>query len=639
MKQTVVFRCHTPFTIFTASIIGEIYYKDDNRVLLTSYGKNTGFYDRIVCSGLFEEVYSFKEDSPFVEDVEKEVSEFLEKYPRIDVFFTYLFSDRYSALIAHKVANKAKVCIMPEGSSVINFKERMEMLYQEAYGKIRQLKIFYEKYPLDLQLFSELWLYDEKMVDGELPLRTKEILFSQLETKDRLSLTKKMNILFDYQEDDLGLYDIIYLDDNLSERGWMYTEYERLLLEYFFHQTEEKKILVKPHPGQDISYEEQKFNYPNATIFSRPDIPWELLYINAMNANRENSVVIVSMWMSTAIYSSLKLTGDHNRVIVLSFVKMGNLYYNDLLEKSNELSSIYYEKIEDYFHNVRLLLPKDEDELFKAIEECFGIKANARVCLETVKNEHAVNYFKRVGNLFEHSFLIGENNIYKACYNYLGDICEAVFMINSFINFREFSWIPSLKNLYSSIKQMKIIVVDDSLREYQVYEASDLPILLTDTNEIKINMESQHYCRMIKIVFRGDIRNNFSQLANQNFDLAWRKDFWERWLEIVLQQKVGKAIEQKQLKNVAIYGCGKIGKKIYTEFVKYDLIPKMYEAKKKTIDGIDVYGLDNLSEETQVPDIFIVTPMNEYYQIQYAFPRRIRDKAISLETFLSFLEK
>ena len=112
---------------------------------------------------------------------------------------------------------------------------------------------------------------------------------------------------------------------------------------------------------------------------------------------------------------------------------------------------------------------------------------------------------------------------------------------------------------------------------------------------------------------------------------------FNNWLKIKNQGRSLKSyFEDNDLKNIAIYGMGGLGERLFEELKALDInviyaIDKM--AGEKHIEGLRTIGIED--ELTDV-DAIIVTPVQDFYSIENILEEKIESEIISLEDIINY---
>lgn len=179
-RRIVVFRVHSPFTLLLTSLIGKFDYKDAKRVGLIPVGFNPVYREGMLESGLFDEIYTFRDAEGNVLDVEQEVDAFLNRYSKIDEYFFNTLHDRFGYLLARRLHGKTLVNLYPEGCGHIAFQKGQEVGTQEFYAKFPYMNQFYEKYPMDFRVIDVMWNFDGDLPEEDTGVQLKKVDFYKL---------------------------------------------------------------------------------------------------------------------------------------------------------------------------------------------------------------------------------------------------------------------------------------------------------------------------------------------------------------------------------------------------------------------------------------------------------------------------
>lgn len=640
-KPVVVFKAHSPYTTLIAAIIGELYYKNAKRVLLTQYIINADFQERMKRSKLFDECYRFIETEKSIAGVEQQVDSFLVRYPDIDVFFMCVFSDRFGPLLAHKLNGKAKLCIFPEGASCINLKKSIDYAFQYRYGKYDYIRDFYEKFPIQIDMFHEIWLYSDDIPREGIPAQFKEIEISRLTQNDRY-IVKKLNILFDFHNIELCDFDAIILDNYLSEEDRLDLQVEKMVLEKLFQSLSGRKVIIKMHPGQDGTYAAMRFSEAICagsaiTIFKDTEIPWELIYLNSLIENAGKKITVILYQLATSTLSIMNMVKQRHAVNVLYLGDFFRPYLIELMKESLDMEEDYFLSAIHRRHNIDLFAPQNFKQLAEDCEIIFGCAALKEKSLsELESNEIYSNYFFKAGNLFTKTYLyeMGSYQMYSASFEFLDEVSQIIFPIHSNVNYSAFQWWPSDAKIFSCFDSLRIFVEDGSGENILIHTSEDTGrIYLDDKGCTCLNVSYCGYCARLIIQVRLHTRETYVPMAKLYRDAEWRADFWESWNDI--QGKLQSGAKINGIKKVWIFGDAKIGMVIRESLNEAQIKTAFIATKGKVLPTHRVYGLDMLPIEKGEPDYIVITPMYDYISIYYSIPANLREKTLSLRDFTS----
>ena len=533
--------------------------------MITSFREDEEFGKRTLESGLFDEVHHFNESETTVAGVERQVDDFLRVHSDIDQFFLCVFSDRFGNLLARRLYGKARLSIFPEGSSTIMLEKKIRLVFQEVYGKIPHIREFYDKHPIELGMFDETWVFDAEASQGDMDLPVREIDMEGLMRQENQNLLSRLNKFFGYDENLIRGYEIIYLDDVLTERNWVFTKMEQEILHIIFGNIGDRKVLVKPHPGQDAAFEKMKFMDKNADIFYAPDIPWELLYLNFLVKTEKKKVTLISSWMSTSIYSSLQLGGAESEIDILSFVKILLPYCGEYALKSDALSKTYYSALADKYNRIHLYLPEGMEELEEVCRRLWGPEEKGCSALEEA-GDYSIDFFKRVGNLTAKSCLYspGNDRLYHAYFEFLKDRSVITFEVYEEADLKEVLWYPSDRYLFDCLRGLKIYLLNRGVKREMDFGIDRIhgrgePVIIEENRGILLHIPYCGYCEKIVVEAELTVKNKYLDLADKYWNARWQKEFWESWADIQDADRLRRYVEESGIKRVWVFGTGRSG--------------------------------------------------------------------------------
>lgn len=645
-RPTIVFKAHSPYTTLIAAIIGELYYKDAKKILLTNYIINESLQERILKSGFFDESYRFIETETSIYGVEQQVDAFLERYPDIDIFFMCVFSDRFGNLLAHRLCGQAKLCIFPEGASCIDLRGVIEFAFKYRYGKYDYIRDFYQIYPIQLEMFDEIWLYSEDIPHDGIAAQFRKIELNRL-VEDQTYVVDKLNILFNFLDLEWCDYDIFFLDNYLSEEDRMELRTEIQVLQEIFCGFSGKKIMIKSHPGQDKMFEMMKFSKATDSgfaIFCDSEVPWELIYCNAVIRNSAKKITVILLQMDSSTLSMMNITQKKHAINILFLGGIIKPYVIDMMKQSFTMKERYLISAIGERGNIDLFYPKNLEQLHIDCERIVGISNFGRENTPKYDAECvSMDQFRRTGNLFTKSYLHEEvrDQLYSAYFEFLDEVSQVIFLINDTVDLNKMRWWPSKANLFASFDTTKVYVEGADSERKLIYQSdsgdpTNAPRTHLDSNGCTcFHIQYHGYCKKLIIHARLHVRETYVPLAQLYSDMKWRAEFWEGWNDIQREHKLQSFVETNEIKNVWIFGDAKIGKVLKEGLEAANVNITYIASKGKVLHTHKVYGLDEIPENNGIPDFIIITPMYDYVSIYHSLPIHLRERVLSLREFIS----
>lgn len=629
--RRILFKAHSPFTIFTCAVIGELYYKEDYKILIMGNPVDDNFEMRVRESGFFQETCIFDQREKTVQRIENTVDEFLLKHIKIDEYFLCVFSDGYSIMLAYRLQGKAKLNIFPEGCATLQLKSRISLVFNEVYGKDPLLRKFFDKYKIDLNMFSRTWVFDSQIEQGDFKAEKKLIETRMLlESQERKEVVERLNLLYGCRSKEN--YDIFILDDVLAASDLLEAEAEIKILDVLFEFLKGKKILVKSHPGQDLLLSKLRFEKYGVDFYENPDIPWEIILINLMEAHKDG-ITIISPLLATSVMSSISFFADLVPITILSLHLLEEKFFGDYIKKAVQLNGNYYENAVLNNKNVRIFIPENMSEL-----EVYCKKINGEVA-ETRKNRdlgQPSDFFFRVGNMLSKAIIFSTDGQFytKSFFYFLSYHSEVVFYVEKFIDINEFIWQPSESNIFSSVSGLLVMIEDEQGRMREYILGDSLINQFFDNGKMVCHIKYKGYCKAIHIKGHLMIEHKFCALNWLYNDCKWREKFWECWYEIDKKELLIKYVQEKSIKRVWVFGNGKIGQVISDCLELCHVKTKFIVSKISDVKSDKVIAIENLYRQKVLPDIMIITPMNDYDLILHRLSADLKAVTVGLDKFI-----
>lgn len=637
--KNILFKASSPFTNFTAMLIGTLYYPNDRRILLLDCEIYEGFRDNLLELGFFDEVCIISETNKTVEHVEKEIDIFLSKRPNIDEYFMNTFSDCYSLMIAYRLFGKAVLHIFPEGSTTIQLEKVLDLIIErsDVTSNDNVRRHFFEKYPMNLDLFDFTWLYDMDIPQGDFRAERRHIDIDKLMNspqKDRI--LNGFNQIFQYsnkQEIRICLLDTFLVDADFLEY-----RREQDIIDVLLSSLSEERLIIKPHPPESmLPYAKWRYKGDNVDILDSIDVPWELIFLNIINEGQKSLKLFTFQLEGTFIMTSVAFMPSVFDLEIISLNKLEKNYMSQYYSVSHDLN---YE----YFVNalkkkkVRLTMPESIEQL---LDICSKISKKC-ITHHIEEREYPVDYFLRVGNLIADSYIYDELSGFfaRAYFSYLKDDIEVIFDIEKDVQLRRITWRPSTANIFTSVENMNVSIIDGGGKRASVLDYDSKLVFLRD-GRIDVDLHYIGYCKRIEIKSRLSMYKKFSKMYKSYYEMCWRSSFWEQWCTVIEAKCVEKMSKSGDFELIWIYGHGKIGLTISREF-KRNNIEHFFVVSKGTVSVTDIDGTRVLSakeayEKKYIPKLIIITPMNDFDEISFSMPYDIKNVRVSLQGFLDIL--
>lgn len=654
--MAIVFKCSSLYTIFTAAVLCETEYREEETILLLSSQSNPNmknFFENFQKTLVFfDKIIILNDASIDVNDVENEVNKIIKQY-KIDIFHMFLY-DTYSLFFQKLLPSKTKIIFTEEGTLTYQPKKNYEIESNTIYFCNRLADII----SMNWERIDEVALYQPEVFDGSLNVPVKKIHIEYLisENLKREAFLKKINNFFGYipKEED---YEVIYFDNNLCETGCIQSDFERRFLKYVMEVIQEYKYTIKLHPHEIENF--YKFRYDNKPIKIQKDscIPWEIVFLNKMHRNTLQNLIVMSAG-STAEYNSIIIGREiFPNVKYISLLKIWIPYVTE-----NKLVLDQYNNV-DIFYS---LLEKDKGyrpESFQELLQIFNTvfhKQNEISFNEKKEIEWLQKRCIRKG-MFLHS-TIEESEIHiktDRCtyneitvYDYTDDVINIKFDFKEQVNIQncEFEWIVCKNTICKNVTIEKIYTVENLKAcniEYSINRTE------VNKNLKKISFESDkdvvcgrfYYNKLINNICisfkRTDIKVTEGWLKDSTLDTRNQLyyDLLYSWL--CLKQKGIKFCEFLRYKKIGIYGYGRIGQLLYKEIK--DMDAKISFVQKQgayiTEEGIEVFDLNDLKEQKDMFDVIIITPIYEAEKIKIEITNYYQGNIMVVDELLEYINK
>lgn len=373
-RKKCIYVCVGNYQIFVAHILAKTKYKDfDNIMIILDYLKTANnickdmnkidIWNKVI---LIEEYTLRKEYNISDNDVDNKL---LEHYiseklineeidiQRIDTLNLFLFSNTTSIFLL-KNSNLSTKNVLEEGTQtymVENFKQ-----WHKYLNKIDKILLFNPKLYIGNKYLNNL----EKIEVSEF-LKNRDY-FKEINFEYRRIFN------YSFQEE----WESLFLFENISRKGCeLISRYEeKLFLENFSKCIEDIEVKYKPHPSNynvdssnfGIDYKNgQYMGYELKFINNITDIPWECIYMDNINENKEK---IYFTYYSTAVFNNKIIFQDFDNSKLILLYKLIN-YSDYYIEK-------FIEKYIDVYGKQNIFIPNNFYELAEIISSLKKSKSN-----------------------------------------------------------------------------------------------------------------------------------------------------------------------------------------------------------------------------------------------------------------------
>lgn len=630
--MSILFKCSSLYTIFTSAVLCELYYKDEETILLLSDQIDDTmrrFFEIFQKEKVFfNEIIILNEASVDIKGIESDVKKIIQNY-NIDIFHIFLF-DTYSLVLQHLLPLKTKIIFTEEGTMTYYLKENYEF-HSKTIFFCNKLK---DKLEIDWNRVDEILLYEPKVFHSEINIRANKINIEVLleNKKKREIFLKKINRFFHYFPEKEE-YDVIYFENNFCDVGYIQPDFERWFLKNLLCIIEESKYVIKLHPHETKDFYKFRYNNNKVNIQNNSSLPWEIVFLNKMHENPMKKLVIIASG-STAEYNSIIFSNIcFPNVVVISLLEIIKYYitekdiliqqlYNtnifyDTLKKTNTYKPKSFQEFEEIFVKVMDLPEKKEN--FNEISEINWLRE--RCVRKGLFLNSTIEQWELIIKS-EKKIIVDET----VMYDYTDDVIELCFEFSVPLKKQkyEFEWKVSENIPYENIEIDKIYALKQESSEmysnkkiisitYDVLEKNDFITGNLYLDESINNMYIRFRVINLKRV-EGLLKSTTLDNRNQlYYNLLYN------WIS--LKQKDSNFfsfLQDKKYKKIAIYGYGKIGKLLYEEIkhlnIEVSFLQK--EGSYITEEGVKIFEIRELQREKDIFDLIIITPIYEGEKIK-----------------------
>lgn len=628
--MSVLFKCSSLYTIFTSAVLCELYYKDEETILLLSDQIDDTmrrFFEIFQKEKIFfNEIIILNETSVDIKDIENDIRKVIQNYD-IDVFHIFLF-DTYSIILQHLLPLKTKIIVTEEGTMTYSLKESYELDSKSVffYNKLK------DKLKIDWDRIDEILLYEPKAFHSQINTKVNKINIEILleDKKKREIFLKKINKFFHYfpkKEE----YNVIYLENNFCNIGSIQPDFERWFLKNLLYIIEESKYVIKLHPHETKDFYKFRYNNKKVNIQNSSFFPWEIILLNKMHDDPMQKLVIIGTG-STAEYNSI-IFGNicFPNIIVISLLEIikyyltdkdvliqqlhdTNIFYNTL-EKVDKYKPKSFQEFEEVFNKIMDL--QEEKKTFNEISEINWLRE--RCVRKGVFLDSTIEQWELIIRS-EKKVIIDEIVIY----DYTDDIIELCFEFSGLLKKQKYTFeckvsenIPceniEINKIYALKQEQSQIHINEKIISL-TYD------ILGKNNCIKGNLYVDEPIDNLYIRFKIiNLKRAEGLLKSTTLDNRNQLYYNLLYNWICLKQKDDKFLSFLQYKGyekIAIYGYGKIGKLLYEEIKHLDIEISFLQKEGNYIteEGVRIFEIGELQKNKF--DLIIITPIYEGEKIK-----------------------
>lgn len=644
--MTILFKCTSAYTVFISVILSELYYKDNYKVLLVADTNKPlmSFIDSFKSNIIWNEIIILNEGSFEKLDVEKQVFTILENYT-IDIFHLFLY-DLYSLTFMKYMPKEAKVILTEEGTMTYqplkHYKRDFEKLKEnkDLSQNVNDLKMNWER-------IDEVFLFEPRLFDGSInkPVKKIDIEYLLKDYNKRNDLIDKLNKLFSYSLKNKN-YEVVYFDTYLCDRNYISLDYEKYYLNNIVDVIKEYNYVIKLHPNETKDFYKTRYDNIAINIECNSLVPWEVIYLNIIHYYPNKKLILIST-CSTSMYNT-QIIGQHifNNIYVIYLSQIAKNYLLDSKALDFEINNI--ERFKKLSYSSKMYTPKNFTEFRKIIDSVYNQKRIYTLNYEEnsellwIRNEYLRRY-NFFGNTITYTTLsvANGNSITRLYIDYSFKEFEIKFDLSNIeiSDSTEVLWKVFDIHLYN-----KLFIKDIYFTNQENNKILDTKIVLPNyahrdkwidislNNTINIVLSNASNAKYLYINFSVDDLKSYSILVQENIMFERYFQYYDllyKWLLIKQSNiKLSDYFVKNNYQNVAIYGNGKIGKRLFFDIQSDTNVICFITGEKKSFidnDNINVVCIDDLENNNVCLDAIIVTPIYEFDSIKFSILNKFKN--------------
>lgn len=628
--MTVLFRCMGPYQLFIAALITEIYYKDENTILLVDNETITQNFHKdkqIINSKIWNEVIELQIGGTAISEAEKTIQEIISE-KRVNVYHFFTWGDSISCFILNHLPNFTKAILTEEGS--LTYTPLSEYIgFKNYYGNNRSF--------IDINRFNEIWLLEPLLYDHSLNITVHKINFQKIFENEMIkrAFLNKVNILFHF-DNNLPTIDIVFFDGYYSASNTMPLGIEKAFLNSLIDIISEYEYIVKLHPSEKKYYSELRYEGKNPTVFSNNFIPWELIQINL---NQKRKITLISI-ASTSIFNSLILSDiSQVDISVIILDKLVGEYINEYGRNPDVTAMV--QQFRSLKPRIKIYQPKTMEEFKKNV---YTIYKNPNILNKkaSIDNEWFKQEYKRLASFFGNtvtssSIILSNDKIIvnkKIFLDFSMELQKVMFnlMEDNIIGNVEVLWKPYENEISDKIIINELIIVDSLQNKINIpLNSINLRNDIDNDGYISLDKKNPYIIfdlfvangvNKIIIDFTANIGNSkYDNLVHYKQLNEKAQDYYRillKWLDIKqLNIDIKSYFEKNKYRNIGIYGNGELGLRFYKEIKGYSQNTFYISSESSYLsDEKKEACVYNVNDFKKIEcDIVIITPVFAYHSI------------------------
>lgn len=384
MKKNIVFLCYSRYVLFVAYCLKVLLHKDDKCTLIISdvINNENGIIEHIKKIGLWDRVIEFKESGIEIEQIVDNVKQFIEN-EEIDIFYTANILRCASHSFVHFLKPNTEVNMFDEGIISLdlvggyNFFESKVKQVGNIEFDFSRISKFYVFFPTITKKFADVQV---------IPINITKLLHQNIER-----FIEILNELFDYQYVKKNK-NIIFIDSDMASQGSITQEYENHCIDNIMKIIPTSQCIVKLKPSISQKMFEMKYSKYNLEFFNEGNVPFEVVYLNAMINNDLPKLIIA---LPTTTIWNINLINQEMGIKSIDIVSLSAIMYKYFYSPGNGDDMMHkLQKYQTCFNNNYMVrLPKTWNELY-----------------EYIKTKNVNNCKKEISMWDEYEWLIAEYN-------------------------------------------------------------------------------------------------------------------------------------------------------------------------------------------------------------------------------------
>ena len=391
-KKNIVFLCYSRYVLFVAYCLKVLLHKNDVCTLIISdvINNENGIIEHIKKLGFWDRVIEFNENGIKIDQIVDNVKQFIES-EEIDIFYTANILRCASHSFVHFLKANTEVNMFDEG--IIS----LDLLggYNFFETKVKRVG----NIEFDFSRISKFYVFFPSITKKFGDVQVESINIARLLHQNIERFIEQLNELFDYHYV-IKNKKIMFIDSDMASQGSITQEYENHCIDNIMKIVSVNQCIVKLKPSISQKMFEMKYSKYNLKFFNEGNVPFEVVYLNAM-INNDLPELIIAL-PTTAIWN-INLINQEMGIKNIDIVSLSAIMYKYFYSPGN--GDDMMDKLQKYqtcFNSSYVVrLPKTWNELYEYINNKYDNYCKKEIKMwDTYEYEWLIQEYNRLSLLY-----------------------------------------------------------------------------------------------------------------------------------------------------------------------------------------------------------------------------------------------